>query len=77
MLRITIEELEELRLKLLAAIFTGAVHGEMARMCQVCALELDGLSVLLREAGESAICPPADELGHLIQTAIEEMPHSA
>ncbi len=71
MLRITADELDELRIKLLAAVVSGAVGDDTAKQCEILAKDLDGLATLLALEGQTCIAPPPDAIGNLMQKCFE------
>jgi hypothetical protein len=72
MLSIRSTELDDLRLKLLAAVATGTLADDAADLARIIARDLAGLSVLIGNEGESGIFTPADALGDLLSGLICE-----
>ena len=71
MLRVTCDDLDELRIKLLAAILCGAVGDDTAKQCEILAKDLDGLATLLINEGQTCIAPPPGAVGNLLQACYE------
>lgn len=71
MLRITCDELDDLRIKLLAAVLTGALQGQIADLALLLAKDLDGLSTLMSAEGESFALPSPHDVAQALETLIE------
>jgi hypothetical protein len=71
MLQITIRELEDLRVKLLAAVLSGSFELDASELAFIIAKDLDGLVALLEHQGVTSVCADR-QLADMAQVAIED-----
>ncbi len=72
MFNLTSEEIDDLRAKLLAAVLTRALEGQLADLAMLLAKDLDGFSALMNDLGQTLIPVETDAVGHRLWDAVQE-----